>query len=142
METNLEVAKTKDGDFLLLIESVLTDGSKVYDIGIVDGHEKTLFRTGGYSKADAERRFSLMKQALAFSVETEKASHYFASNQSEWCCDTDIKKLKHFMRCQEQPFAVWFVPLPLDAHYEIVNYRPNVEGIKLIEHVEYSEGLF
>lgn len=76
------------------------------------------------------------------------AVHYFASSALYWTVDTDLEKCKALQRQRDEAcidggvrpmgFAVYRVPLPVEAPYEIVYYRPKVEGVELVEEVEYD----
>ena len=61
-------------------------------------------------------------------VNTLDTGHYYASSVAEWHVDNDLEKLIKFFKSEDFPFTISFVPLPIDADYEIRNYAPDVAG--------------
>ena len=71
--------------------------------------------------------------------------HYFASSHTYWTTDKDLD------RCIEKQVekdtsnnsyvietcSVYRVPLPADAHYDVENFRPNVEGVEHVKQIQY-----
>ena len=55
--------------------------------------------------------------------------HFYASNALEWQTSNDVEKLLKEMRRLNQPFNIFYVPLPEAAEYRIQAYMPAVEGI-------------
>jgi hypothetical protein len=58
--------------------------------------------------------------------------HYYASSVGEWMVDKDLVKLLKDMERGKLPFMVWLVPVPEEAHYQIRQYAPQVEGAVVI----------
>ena len=58
--------------------------------------------------------------------------HFFASSFAEWRVGQHLDPLIRKMNSTGYEFAVIWVPLPLEAHYKIDNYVPDVEGCILI----------
>ena len=54
--------------------------------------------------------------------------HFYASSIAEWKCEENIETLFKFMKKEKLPFAVWYIPLPLESTYSIQEYAPVVEG--------------
>jgi len=61
--------------------------------------------------------------------------HFYASSIATHAVTNEKRDLPALMRLFEAegfPYAVWYVPLPSDAHYSVECYAPKVEGaIKL-----------
>jgi len=58
--------------------------------------------------------------------------HFYASSVATHAVTNDKRDLPALMRLFESeglPYSVWYVPLPSDAHYQIREYKPDVEGI-------------
>jgi hypothetical protein len=53
-------------------------------------------------------------------------SHYFASSIGAWQTSTNLRGLMREMDKDGLEYSLWLVPLPEDAEYEIVAYRPAV----------------
>lgn len=54
--------------------------------------------------------------------------HFFASSMATWKVSYDLEGLIRALRREGYPFAVYSVPGPLDAEYEIKMFTPQVEG--------------
>ena len=65
-------------------------------------------------------------------VENDK-HHFFASNFAEWRTDPNIEPLIKEFKKQKLDFALYYVPLPESAHYEIRFFAPHVEGTILLD---------
>lgn len=72
--------------------------------------------------------------------------HYFATSCLHWNTDEDLLKCLEKQKRKDQnkssPYqatmcAVYKVPLPIDADYEIDNYAPVVEGVELVAKINY-----
>lgn len=66
--------------------------------------------------------------------------HFFGTTAFGWRTGTDLQQLKINMKRDipgrektGQPYAIFDVPLPESAEYDIENYSPQVQGAKLIE---------
>ena len=66
----------------------------------------------------------------------ETKYHFFASSSLTWHTGVDLLKLINTQKRADRPktgmrstgFNVFVVPLPIDAHYDIDEYMPTVEG--------------
>ena len=58
--------------------------------------------------------------------------HFFASSCADWNTSVDYEGLLKTMRSYGYPFAVYFVPVPIESHYSIQSYSPVVEGSKIV----------
>ena len=54
--------------------------------------------------------------------------HYFAASAAEWLCKEDLPQLLRIMKKAGFAFFVFYVPKPIDAHYKIEHYCPQVNG--------------
>ena len=62
--------------------------------------------------------------------------HYFGSSIAEWRVNENKDELIKGMKKYGYSFTVYFVPLPIKAHYKIRNYQPVVEGCEPVyQHV-------
>ena len=75
-----------------------------------------------------------------------KEYHFFCSSAINWTVDEDLFKClqrqKKEDRRRNSPMksdvcGVYKVPVPIDTHYKIMNYAPQVEGAELIDLVYY-----
>lgn len=60
-----------------------------------------------------------------------KGNHFFATSAATWITTgphRDLETLIKNMNREGLTWALWFVPLPHDADYEIENFRPVVAG--------------
>lgn len=62
----------------------------------------------------------------------ELKGHFFATSIAEWRTGVDREKLVRAMKAGGFPFTLIWVPLPADAHYEIDNFLPVVDGCAVI----------
>jgi len=68
-------------------------------------------------------------------IDKKFTGHFFASNFGEWKCDTDLPELIKFITksCKQfsknTEFVLYFVPVSIDAVYEISNYAPVFPGV-------------
>jgi len=53
--------------------------------------------------------------------------HFFASSHYDWRINNDIRKLIKEMDKLKNPYALFYVPLSIDADYEINNYVPQIK---------------
>lgn len=61
--------------------------------------------------------------------------HFYASSISTWATTTDKRTLPDLIKLFEKEgrtYSLYLVPLPHDAHYQIREYAPDVEGVKLV----------
>ena len=75
-----------------------------------------------------------MGKLRKFKSAPEDGGHFYASSLGEWRVDTDLSALIKKMERGGMNFVVVWVPLPIEAHYEIEYYRPVVEGCRNISH--------
>lgn len=70
------------------------------------------------------------KSKLKFTKDRMGASpaHFFASSIGAWNMGENMEELITVMKNDGLPFSLWYVPLALDAEYEIACYQPQVEG--------------
>ena len=54
--------------------------------------------------------------------------HIFGSSIAEWKVSEDIHEVIAFMSRSKYPYSLFYVPLPVDAEYEIRHYAPQAEG--------------
>lgn len=63
-------------------------------------------------------------------------AHFFLSNATDWVTDTNlprgIERLARQSMGSSKGFNVFYVPVPPEAHYKILNYAPQVEGKRFI----------
>jgi hypothetical protein len=55
--------------------------------------------------------------------------HFYACNAGTWRVDNDVVNLIKEMKTDKLGFTLNYVPLPIDANYEIRFYTPQVEGL-------------
>lgn len=71
------------------------------------------------------------------------AFHFYLASATTWCTTSDSRTLTQaidLMKKERITFAVYFVPLPPGAEYDIHFYVPCVKGSKMVELVEYRNG--
>lgn len=66
----------------------------------------------------------------------QDAHHYYATSAAEWKVADDLRDLINWMERSPYPYTVYFVPLDIDADYEIRYYTPQVEGLFCIGNFE------
>ena len=57
--------------------------------------------------------------------------HFYASTPFTWATTTDERDLPALMKIMDLdklPYALWYLPVPSETHYEIKFYTPQVEG--------------
>jgi hypothetical protein len=59
---------------------------------------------------------------------SKQVFHFFATSAAEWHIDSDIKRLIKFMDKQGFEYGLWYVPVDINADYEIKYFVPQVEG--------------
>lgn len=59
---------------------------------------------------------------------TESKFHFFGSSVEQWRVETDIWKLIAFFKRYNEEFTLWRLPVPQSTHYNIVLFRPEVQG--------------
>jgi hypothetical protein len=57
--------------------------------------------------------------------------HFFASNFVEFHVDSNLRRLIKFMDKRGFDYAIWQVPLPIEAEYLVDNFRPMTEAMYL-----------
>ena len=72
-----------------------------------------------------------MKQKID-EAEQHHHGHFFVSSAAEWRTGRDPAELIRAAMRDDYPFALWFVPVDMDADYYIKNYAPEVEGAVFI----------
>jgi len=61
-------------------------------------------------------------------METKKQSfHFYASSHYDWRINNDIRQLIKEMDKLKNPYALFYIPLPIDADYEINFYIPQIK---------------
>lgn len=65
--------------------------------------------------------------------EKKPCGHYFASSIADWFTGDDLGAVVSQMKRFGYAFAVYYVPAPLDASYDIEHFQPVVPGVVLIE---------
>lgn len=77
-----------------------------------------------------------MAKRRKFKLKPPGDGHYYASSVAEWRVHDDIELLMGSMKAGGFPFVLIWVPLPIDADYQIDHFVPEVEGcIKLAEYL-------
>ena len=79
--------------------------------------------------------FSIPETPLTLDVRAggrRRAVHFFACSISDWWTDTDVLSAIERGQRLGSPFTVWFVPCGAGDSYQIEEYRPEVEGAKII----------
>lgn len=64
-------------------------------------------------------------------------SHFYASSIAEWVTTTPERDLKALMKVMDAGgyvYALWLVPKPYDAAYDIKNHEPQVPGSVWLGH--------
>ena len=59
------------------------------------------------------------------------ASHFYACTPFTWGTTTDERDLPALMKIMDLdkvPYALWYLPVSSETHYEIKFYTPQVEG--------------
>ena len=57
--------------------------------------------------------------------------HFYASTPFTWATTTDERDLPALMKIMDLdklPYALWYLPVPSETHYDIKWYTPQVEG--------------
>jgi hypothetical protein len=73
----------------------------------------------------------------------EEIGHWYVSSTKNWACDYNLRKALVRLRkadSKDYDAVIWWVPGPVEAEYEINDYRPTVEGSKYISHVDLKKG--
>ena len=96
---------------------------------------------------ESDGKESSMVRAVA-----DGSAHYYASSSTTWktgTCPMDIishvynadRKNVKYRGMAGTSCIVYWVPLPLDAHYDIENYVPVVADMVCIAKIDYAEKL-
>lgn len=67
--------------------------------------------------------------------------HFLATSVASWSVDTDIERLIRYMKKDNRPFSLWYVPCDINTgyDYEIDNYAPKVKGAVLLTTIHPKE---
>ena len=72
--------------------------------------------------------------------------HYFVGSVTHWVVNSDLdvaitkhKKENAKLKTQSTSANVYLVPVPVEAHYEIDNYHPDVGGTEWIARIVYHQ---
>jgi len=67
--------------------------------------------------------------------------HYFTSSFANWQIHADKFKCVEAQRKADKGIAkscnLYKVPLPIEAPYDINEYKPEVEGVEFLENIKY-----
>lgn len=83
---------------------------------------------------------------------TEGRAHYYVSSASNWKVSTDLFKAMSEVKAYDKKMVrnrgmagssmtAYWVPLPIDANYNINGYVPEVDGLLAVAHVDYTDEL-
>ena len=79
----------------------------------------------------------MAKRKTKYDLETE--GHFYATSIAEWRVHEDVEILIGQMKAAGYNFTLIWVPLSVDASYQIEYYVPAVEGcVKLAEYKQKS----
>jgi hypothetical protein len=68
-----------------------------------------------------------------------KKAHFFLTSAATWLTTSAEQSLHKCMKKLDREgyrYAIWCVPLPPDSDYEIVEYRPQVQGAVWVETID------